>query len=166
MKRLNLRLINLNSPYTVWTIGDSYYFLTDNGVTYKISFVADDMIWGEGAYLFNILNENHAPSPNDKKLRATIFYIIENFFDTNPDILLYICETGDGKQASRNRLFIKWFREYTKSDLFHFEGVEIIAEGVENFAALIVQKSNPDIDTIISDFREIVGTLKDKPNGI
>ncbi len=42
-------------------------------------------------------NESHRPSPNDEKLKATIFRIIEVFFAANPDILLYICETGDGR---------------------------------------------------------------------
>lgn len=74
----------------------------------------DDTIWESGAYQFIIVNENNTPSPNDLKLRETIFCIIEDFFKANPEILLYLCETGDGKQASRNRLFIRWFREYAQ----------------------------------------------------
>lgn len=74
----------------------------------------DDTIGESGAYQFIIVNENNTPSPNDFKLHETIFCIIEDFFKANPEILLYLCETGDGKQASRNRLFIKWFREYAQ----------------------------------------------------
>ena len=43
--------------------------------------------------------QSHQPSPLDQKLRETILLLIEAFFAANPDILLYICETGDGRQT-------------------------------------------------------------------
>ena len=123
----------------------------------------DYTIWDKGAYQFLIINTNNIHSPNDLKLRKTIFYIIEAFFQVNPDILLYLCETGDGKQASRNKLFMRWFREYSLHHLYYFDTVEIQAEGVSNFAAIIVQKNNPNLDTIISQFNEITNALANKP---
>ena len=130
---------------------------------YKIGFMDDDTIWESGAYQFVIVNENHTPSPNDPKLRETIFCIIENFFKVNPEILLYLCETGDGKQASRNRLFVRWFREYAQKHLYYFDTVEMSADGIENFAAIIVQKTNPMLNEIVETFNYVVNTLKDKP---
>ncbi len=38
-----------------------------------------------------------------------------------------------------------------------------LAEGVMNFAAIIVQKSNPCLETIIADFRSAIDELQ-KPN--
>ena len=123
----------------------------------------DDTIWESGAYQFIIVNENNTPSPNDFKLRETILYIIENFFKANPEILLYLCETGDGKQTSRNRLFVRWFKEYAKKYLYYFDTVEIEADGIKNFAAIIVQKANPNLNEIVRVFNHVVNTLKDKP---
>ena len=94
---------------------------------------------------------------------AFIFCIIEDFFKANPEILLYLCETGDGKQASRNRLFVRWFREYAKKSLYYFDTVAINAEGIENFAAIIVQKKNPKLNEILEVFNHVVNTLKNKP---
>ena len=69
----------------------SYKFLTDYGVQYRIEFVENNNIWeDEKAYEFGILNENKKNSPNDSKVKATIQCIIEEFFLTNPDILLYL----------------------------------------------------------------------------
>ena len=45
----------------------------------------------------------------------------------------------------------------------NFMHVEIEAEGVMNFAAIIVQKSNPCLETIIADFRSAIEELQ-KPN--
>ena len=123
----------------------------------------DDTIWESEAYQFIIVNENNTPSPNDPKLRNTIFCIIEDFFKANPKILLYLCETGDGKQASRNRLFVRWFGEYAKKHLYYFDTVEMESDGIENFAAIIVQKANPQLNEIVEVFNHVVKTLKDKP---
>ena len=108
-------------------------------------------------------NSPYKASPNDKKLRDTIICIIEEFFASNPDILLYQCETGDNRQAMRERLFLRWFREYDRSDRYYIKVSEIIAEKVANYTAMIVQKDNPHLDEIIRDFDEFVGFFKNKP---
>ena len=123
----------------------------------------NDTIWKSGAYQFIIVNENNTPSPNDSELRKTIFCIIEDFFKANPEILLYLCETGDDKQASRNRLFVRWFKEYARKHLYYFETVEMQADGIDNFAAIIVQKINPKLNEIVEAFNHVVNTLKNKP---
>ena len=105
MNTLNLTRINFNSPYRVWQTSEGdYNFESDFGVLYRISFRIEQTIWQEGAYEFSIINQNRKASPNDKKLRDTIICIIEEFFISNPDILLYQCETGDNRQAMRERL--------------------------------------------------------------
>lgn len=163
MKPLDITGINCHAPYQVWEIDGDYSFKTDNGAIINISFVEDFSIWESGAYQFYIGNESHTPSPNDKNVRDTIFVIMEFFFADNPEILLYLCETGDGKQASRNRLFIRWFKEYKKKHLYYFDTVEMIAENIENFAAIIVQRNNPNLEAIIEEFNGVVGVLRDKP---
>lgn len=35
---------------------------------------------------FTINNEHNRPSPNDNKLKLTLFRLIEAFFEVNPDI--------------------------------------------------------------------------------
>ena len=93
MHAFNLTRLNFHSPYKVWIDNGSYKFLTDYGVQYRIEFVENNNIWeDEKAYEFGILNENKKNSPNDSKVKATIQCIIEEFFLTNPDILLYQCE--------------------------------------------------------------------------
>ena len=53
------------------------------------------------------------------KLRQTIIAIIEEFFEANGnEAMLYITETGDGKQMFRNRLFIRWFNLYSHHDKY------------------------------------------------
>ena len=123
----------------------------------------DYSIWQTGAYQFTISNQTHQPSPLDQKLRETILLIIEAFFTANPDILLYICETGDGRQAFRSRLFIRWFNTYSHRDAYVMQTAEVQEGKTKNFAALIVQKSNPRLNEIIAEFDEAISILTNKP---
>ena len=109
------------------------------------------------------VNKNKKHSPNDNILKLTLIKIVENFFQKNKNILLYICETGDGKQAARSKLFINWFRKYENSSLFYFKTTEIISEGEKNYAAIILRKDNPELDTITHEFDELINVLSDKP---
>ena len=117
MNALDLTRINRLAPYKVWTEdGCDYLIETNRGQIFVIGFMDDYSIWQTGAYQFTISNQSHQPSPLDQKLRETILLLIEAFFAANPDILLYICETGDGRQAFRSRLFVRWFNTYSNRD--------------------------------------------------
>lgn len=164
MKELNLSRLNVLSPYSVWEIRpQTYGFKTDYGVLYKIEFSDNTLIWRVGAYEFGISNENNTPSPNDSKVKDTVAAVIMEFFECNPDILLYQCETGDNKQDARGRLFLRWFNGNEFSRHFHISTTMITAEGINNYAAMIVQKSNPNLTAIIAEFENFVGILSDKP---
>ena len=129
MNTLNMTRINELSPYEVWQTSEGdFNFQTDFDVFYRISFRIEQTIWDDGAYEFSIINQNQRSSPNDKKVRDTIFLIIEEFFASNPDILLCQCETGDNRQAMRDRLFLRWFKEYEHSDKFFIKVSTITAE--------------------------------------
>ena len=164
MKNLNLARINERAPYEVWQTSEGdFNFQTEFDVLFRISFRIEQTIWEDGAYEFSIINQNQKSSPNDKKVRDTIFVIIEEFFENNPNILLYQCETGDDRQDMRDRLFLRWFKEYEHSDRFYIQVSSIIAEKVTNYTAMIVEKSNPQLETIIKDFDDFIGFFQNKP---
>ena len=146
MNALRLENINLHSPYRVWqTQEDShYYFQTDSGIQYDIVFAPDTSIINSGAYTIDIINRQHVASPVDMKLRQTIIAIIEEFFEANGnEAMLYITETGDGKQMFRNRLFIRWFNLYSHHDKYIIRTAEGKMDGQDNFIAIFVCKANP-----------------------
>ena len=164
MNPLDLTRICRLAPYKVWTEdGRDYYVETSRGQIFDIGFMDDYSIWPTGAYQFTISNQSHQPSPLDQKLRETILLLIEAFFAANPDILLYICETGDGRQAFRSRLFIRWFNNYADRDQYVMQTAEVQEGKTKNFAALIVQKSNPRLKEILAEFDETISILTNKP---
>ena len=162
MKPLDLTRVYRYAPYKVWTEnGRDYNIETSRGQIFVIGFMDDYSIWQDGAYQFTITNQSHQPSPSDQKLRETILLLIEAFFAANPDILLYICETGDGKQAFRNRLFIRWFNTYEHRDLYYIQTAEGEMDGQMNFAAIISRLTCPQLPQAIEEFSETVSLLFD-----
>jgi hypothetical protein len=105
MNTLRLDIINLHAPYRVKQREDKpqhYYFRTDYGVEYDISLEEDFSIVPSGVYALDITNREHKRSPLDPKFRMTLIAIVEEFFERNNDVMLYVTETGDEKQSFRD----------------------------------------------------------------
>lgn len=151
MNELELSRVNTRSPYSVWKEGDAYLFKTDYDIVYAVSFDQEN-VRGFNAYWFNLANTSFKPSPNDKKIMQTIICIIEVFFQCNPDILLYICDTANDQQAQRDRLFLRWFNGYKQKQQYVLKTTMIMDEDEPNYLAMIVQKNNPNLHDIMTMF--------------
>lgn len=166
MVRLNLQRINRLSPYEV-TQGDNpmcYQFITDYGGIYAISFIEDDLLLCDDSYQFIIANINNKKSPQDYKLREAIMAIVYEFFECSNTTLLYICETGDGKQSMRSRLFELWFNTSPRKSDFVFMSADVKdADGIRNYAAIILRVDNPNLKNVVAEFTENIQLLSQKP---
>lgn len=167
MVTLDIENINSSSPYRV-TKNDAtgfYVFATRFGVQYGIRFDSDDLLGIDGVYQFIIANLNNKKSPSDSDLRATIVAIVMEFFETSSNTMLYICETGDGKQDMRGRLFHSWFKAFTSEERFAYYDAHIIEEeGVSNHASIILRRDNPNFDAVVKAFKDSVLLLSNKPS--
>ena len=112
-----------------------------------------------------INNANNRPSPRDIYVQKTILLIISEFFKKNMSALLYICETGDGKQEARSRLFASWFEAYEFSNAFTCMTTSLRdSEGVFNSATLIIPTVHPKYKEVLNEFTETSAILRDKPH--
>ena len=152
INQLSIGVINSKSPYYVDMVSSygPFVFTSDNGVELAVDFVDDDLITSADSYQLVVSNVNNRQSPRDKKVQDTVFSIVEEFFEKNQAALLYICETGDGKQMARYRLFKYWF--------------DIDEEGVMNAATVFIRNDNPYLPQIVSEFNETAMLLRQKPN--
>ena len=160
MKPLDLSRINFLSPYQVWKDERGYSFKTDYGIFYTVEFDPEDSGLEVVAYWFNLTNNSRKSSPNDTKIRDTVFCIIEDFFRENPEILLYMCESGDGQQAMRARLFLRWFNQYKQNRGFVIKTAEVKSEKTTDYVALIIQRSHPAFDDIVQLFDSEITMFK------
>ena len=165
MNTLRLENINLHAPYRVLQDPErhnNFYFVSDSGARFDIDFTINESIIPSGAYEFGITNRLHERSPLDPKLRLTIFAIVEEFFEVNGnEAMLYLADTGDRKQAFRNRLFVRWFNLYEHRDKFIIQTAEGKMDGQMNFLAIISRITNPRLAEIIEEFDETISFLFD-----
>ena len=161
MVKLNSWQLNIHSPYGTEYDGDTLTFTTDNGIKYAVDFDEDSNPYFK-AYWLNLTNLTGKPSPSDKKIAQTVICIIEEFFRQNPDILLYMCSTEGGKQAQRARLFLRWFNGAEQQKHYVARSVEVRGEeGRTEYVALIVQRSNPQLEEILAVFDEEAAMFND-----
>ena len=165
MNTLRLENINLHAPYKVWQeigVKSLFLFETDSGLRYDISFMPDSAFIRSGAYQFCVNVEGNGRSFRDSKLQQTVVAIVEEFFEANGEnVMLYLCETGDGKQKFRNRLFLGWFNTYAHRAQYEVRTAEGKMDGIDNFAALFIKISNPRYRDVIDEFEEITSILFD-----
>lgn len=163
MKELSLHHINNKSPYRVICSdkGD-YLFATDKGINYTISFTEEFPLGGCMSYQFCIHNDNKIHGSYDNEISTTIIAIIEEFFLQNLNVLLYICDTSDNREEVRNRLFIRWFKEYADPQKYTIQSANTTIEGQGFYSSIIVENRNPLLDAIKADFEKSANDLKEK----
>ena len=160
MIRLNIERINKYAPYKVEEEAGQYIFETEHDILYGVSFDEDTMPGSLNAYWFNLTNHSLKVSPRDSKIRTTVILIIEEFFRSNPDILLYMCDSANNQQAQRSRLFLHWFNTYGQQEEY-YTCTEMVKDGnEENYIALIVKRSHPQLQTIIDVFNKQIAMFR------
>ena len=115
MIQLSLADINQKSPYQVVKApnGD-FFFATSLDIHYLISFEEEEPLGQCDTYQFVIQKLDMQRSPHDPKVEQTILAIINQFFIEHLNVLLYMCDDSDGREANRNRLFLSWFQKHAE----------------------------------------------------
>lgn len=166
MKELDLSQMNEKAPYHLEkSMRPNYYNFTSKvGAEFAVGFDEDEFFTFE-SYQFIIVKTNDIPSPNDKKVRNTVFAVIQEFFRVNNATMLYICDTGDGKQAMRSRLFNYWITSFLDKGKFTVLQSSIKdEEGIDNYYAIITRNDNPFAKQAIDEFWENTYLFSHKPN--
>lgn len=150
----------MKSPYKVeQTKYGDFVFQTRGKVIYGVAFLEDNPIGGCDTYQLTISNKNDRHGTFDPDVKDTILAIIEELFNDNSNVLIYICDTSDEREAVRNRLFLKWFEEYADKRRFYFRTAQAQIEDEGFFAAVIAELSNPKIDAVKQDFERTANEL-------
>lgn len=162
MNQLSLCKVNQTSPYEVSKVDTrTYEFVTDQGVRYLVGFLEDESIQSCKSYQFYISKITPIHTIEDVKIKQTVIAVIENFFESNESVLLYLCDTSDGRQEIRSRLFLRWFVMNNKDNRYLCKDTSIKVEGISIYAAIIVRMDNPLLNTIIAEFEETVNILSE-----
>jgi hypothetical protein len=120
---------NLPEPYEILP-GDekvSYTFLTDNGITYVINLLditssyPKEQIGDSVIFEFQFFKVGD-DKDFDTRIMATILSCIDKIMKDIGNVILYICDSTDGKQEFRSKLFGRWFEKYKIDGLHKIDG--------------------------------------------
>ncbi len=152
---------------------NSYVFSTRSDLIYEIRFTPTPYLFGHQSpysnhiFEFSILllvNPTQKEPVYDALVSHTVAAVIEDFYKQNDQyIMIYICDSSDGRQMVRNRKFNSWFEYFSATDYLKIDKVITDADGERFPVSLIVKDSNPKLLDIFRDFTHLVdGYSKDE----
>ena len=150
---------SLRNPYEVVGSADglSYFFVTDSGHHYRAYFLEmrSYVPSFQNVFAFNLEPVEYSPHPPDRRIAATVAFIVSCFFNHVENGLLYICDTSDGKGLFRKRLFDYWFRIYNDGRAVKFDA-ESQTPDCHISSSRILLKENKAGDKIVRDYYALV----------
>ncbi len=165
-------MVITGDSYTFQFLGgqnNTYVFDTDFDITYEIKFVPSGYIWEPSTPFFKdntyefiiaILENNTGKNPPlDKKLPDTIALIFKDFFTDKRNLVVYICDSSDNKQAIRFRKFNTWFHQFKGMNFMKLDLPIPEAKGTTIFTSLIMRLDNPNKGTIMVEFDKLAYDL-------
>lgn len=145
-----------------------YYFTTGDEVIYEIKFVPS-------AYLFVDYLEDHvnafemviavADNPLGKRVPAdtltepTIRAIFYDFFRSKEHVIVYICDSSDGRQEARFRKFTNWYYKNISVDLFKMDARLPDGDRVTLLSG-ILSKKHPYFSQFVELFKHLAEAEK------
>lgn len=135
--------LNLPLPYESILIDDTYHFTTISGVQYIAYFVDMRSVFDvANVYSFGferidmaLANNNEIAKKYDGRVNATIIDILHHFFLQNGYVMLFTCYDQDKKEASRSRLFQRWFTIFATDEFAKVDG-----NTANTFSSIILHK--------------------------
>ena len=149
--------INLRAPYCVKQVDDSVFvFVTKHGISYTVGFIPDTSFMEKGVYQFFLTKTSSKKGRKDDDISETVKVIIEEYFAQEESVMLYICDTADGRQASRDRLFRAWFYSYIESASYTMCTDTMTIDNIRYFSSIILRKDHPIHNQVLNKFYDFI----------
>lgn len=148
----------------------SYTFITDNNIQYVVRYVSStDYYFDESSDIGDteILEFQFAPIQKETKplrdlrIAETLATSMRDVLRLRKNAILYICDSSDGKQAARSKLFDRWFKSYSWEMVVKHDGKLANTDSPESeYVSLIVNTENPYTDNVVEAFSFIIESDK------
>lgn len=134
-------------PYSYWEENGQYFFITPSGAKYVAYFLTLPL--AENLYTFNFdrLQEGDG-SIVDINVFDTICDILFSFFCNHRNSLLIVCDSIDGREEARMRLFDSWYLRIAPPELMRIDR-RGKANEYKLFISLFVWADNPVKEEIV-----------------
>ena len=145
-------------PYSFWQEDGKYFFDTPSGARY-VAYFLDLSSFAEHLYTFNFdrIRERQRDIA-DSHVFDTICSILEGFFVKHRNALLLVCDSIDGHEAARMRLFDSWFHRIAPLGLLKIDR-KGVAETYNLLVSFLIWDDNPDKDYLVAKLDEYCSAM-------
>lgn len=138
------------NPYPFTNQNRKYHFITESGTEYTAHFERvpiDSCI----VYHFVFAKSKIGGKVKDLRIRDTIANIIYDFWGDYDDVILFVCDSSDGRAQNRMRLFDHWYKTLN----FDEKVVKINFSVNDIHAAILAKKDNCLLPLAEKEIREL-----------
>lgn len=141
---------------------NSYAFVTDNQISYEVKFKDSSYLF-DGRLEFPVIafefileieeNPDSVRPPLDAKIPYTVAAIFRDFFAKNDEqVIIYICDSSDSRQAIRRRKFNQWVELFKGNEFLKIDAEIVESSKITYYNSLILKTNHPNRQTIIDVF--------------
>lgn len=147
-------------PYKYEAVDNLYYvFVNTDGIKYQVYFTPmyeyyPDLV---GTYSFSIEPESRTPHKMDRRIALTVVDILRSFFANNENAMIMVCDTLDGKEMKRRKLFDRWFLQYGDGNILKYDG-SAQADDYTLYISIYFTKKNPNRNQLVAAFYDLLKT--------
>ena len=144
-------------PYDYWVEDGQYHFKTPSGAVYVAYFLK--FPFADNLYTFNFDRlDSGVDGMVDAYVSDTICAILVKFFQNHLDSMLITCDSSDGREMVRKRLFESWYLSYAPPELIKIDRCGR-TEDYNLVLSLFVWDDNPDKERLIAVLDEYCSDL-------
>jgi len=135
-----------------------YSFVNRDGVHYKLYFYPLSNLYPEfvNTFSFTIEAEDSTPHPMDRRIVATVVEVLRVFFQNHENAMIMTCDSVDGKQRKRRKLFDRWFDIYNADNTLSRIDASRRNADYELLVSLYYKEENPNKQQLLDAFKELL----------
>jgi hypothetical protein len=154
-------------PYKFIVFKPDYYsFVTEAGIEYLCYFTpyaeyfkSYPAVIASKFFAFNLelADKKKKATGTDKRIADTVVTIVGDFLNSKINVVVYICDPSDGKEAARARKFLSWYRyyEHPSHKIIKVSG-DLDAGGITLYTALLVHKNNKLKNELVQAYLDLI----------
>lgn len=139
-----------------------YLFTTGADIKYEIKFVPSSEYFSAymdlGAEVFEMVisiadNPTGGRLTADERVAPTIFAFFEDFFLVQRHVIVFICDSTDGRGRARYRKFGHWFHDQNASTDILAKFDRFVVDGSQRiYLSMILSRLHPNASRIVEIF--------------
>jgi len=151
--------LNSQLPYDLVQEGLTYFFVNKAGIKYRAYFADISAYYPQfpDTYSFSFEPETPKKHPVDNRISATIVEILRRFFEKEENAMIMVCDSVDGKEEKRRKLFDRWFEKHADDSILKYDASAPL-EDYRLYISIYFKKTNPNKTLLLQSFYDLLKT--------